>query len=141
MGQMDYERRAFCLRLVLLLACSISRRENTSMHGKDDGGSSAEQDTKARLRRKFAAFDRTIAHIRRSVGRNAGSFATLEALQALRSDIAAFEMALINERLRHLVASATSPDERRLVEDLSPVIAQRVIQRSRRQGRNKWSFN
>lgn len=111
------------------------------MRVNNDDRGRGEQGAKAALVRQLAVIEETIPGVRQGVDRSLPAPCTILALQRIRGDIAAFEVALIEARLRWLAAGAPSQEERSLVSELAPLIARLAGERSRRQGRMKWSSN
>lgn len=111
------------------------------MRTNDNGRGSGKHDAKAALLRQLAVIEEAVPAVRQGVHRSVPTSCTILALQRMRGDIAAFEVALIEARLRRLSAGAASPEERRRVTDLAPFIMRQAVERSRRQGRIKWSSN
>lgn len=64
--------------------------------------------------------------------------APILALERIRRDVAAFEVALTEARLRRLGAGSASLEEERRATDLAPFIMRQAVERGRRQGRIKW---
>lgn len=106
----------------------------------DDRGN-GKYDSRAALLRQLADIEGAVPGARRSVQQDVPATCAIVALQKVRRDIGAFEMALIEARLRSLVADARCPVERQRVSDLAPLITRLAGERSRRQGRVKWSSN
>lgn len=109
------------------------------VNSNDQG--STKQEAKAALLRHLAVIEGAVPNVRRSVHQDMPATWTIVALQKIRRDIGAFEVALIEARLQSLAAGATRAGERRRVMDLAPLIVRQAAERSRQQGRMKWSSN
>ena len=88
----------------------------------DNDQGRGKQDAKTVLLRRLAVIEHAVRDVRQDVHRSVRTSCSVLALQGIRRDIAAFEVGLMEARLRRLAASATSPEEGRLVSEFAPFI-------------------